>query len=81
MLASDKRLSPTEPTGETGGLHSNSDEVEIEDDSILILHLISHSVTASPQGEAFFCFLSNIVFFKNVLTRVGIFIKIIVGNF
>jgi len=28
MLAGGKRLSPTEPTGETGGLRSNSDEVE-----------------------------------------------------
>ena len=27
MLAGGKRLSPTEPTGETGGLRSNSDEV------------------------------------------------------
>jgi len=28
MLAGGKRLSPTEPTGETGELQSNSDEVE-----------------------------------------------------
>jgi len=36
MLAGGKRLSPTEPTGETGGLRSNSDEVEMNNDCYAI---------------------------------------------
>ena len=56
MLAGGKRLSPTEPTGETGGPLA-VDEVEMNklknNDCFRNLHLISHFVTASPQGEAF----------------------------
>ena len=33
MIAGGNRLSPTEPTGETGGLRSNSDEVEMNNTS------------------------------------------------
>jgi len=53
MLAGGKRLSPTEPTGETGGLRSNSDEVEMNNDCFRNLHLTTAYGGASPQGEAF----------------------------
>ena len=58
MLAGGKRSSPTEPkVRQVGFAKQKSDEVEYI--KIIIfgcncnLHLISHFVTASPQGEAF----------------------------
>jgi len=46
MIAGGKRLSPTEPTGETGGLRSNSDEVEMNNDCFAIY--TSPPPTAEP---------------------------------
>ena len=49
MLAGGKRLSPTEPTGETGGLRSNSDEVEKNNDCLRVY--TSPPPTAEPLGS------------------------------